>query len=68
MSLEKVYRANLHAEELIDCGFNPESEDGGWSTIQGILLAKGLPGWCLDDQTPVRISPNGTGLTLEFGS
>lgn len=63
---EKIYRAKIHAKELLDCGFDPESPDNGWSVVCGILKAKGLPDWCVAEQTPVRISSTATGLTLEF--
>jgi hypothetical protein len=61
-----VYRAKLHTKELIDCGFNPNAEDQGWSVIQGILKAKGLPDWCTMDRTPFRCSVVDDGIVLEF--
>lgn len=63
----KVWRVTLHAKELMDCGFDPYAEDGGWSVILGILKAKQLPDWCVADRTPCRVDvSNPEKIVLEF--
>ncbi len=61
-----VYRVKLHTKELVDCGFNPRTEDQGWDVIKRILKAKGLPDWCTQERTPFRCSVVEDGLLLEF--
>lgn len=64
---KQIYRAKLHTQELIDCGFDPTDDaKDNWGIIRGILKAKGLPDWCTMERTPVRISQEPDGLMLEF--
>lgn len=61
------WRCKLHAKELLDCGFDPSSEDGGWSVIKGILKAKGVPEQYTADGADFSASEVDDGILLEFG-
>lgn len=62
-----IWRATLHTEELTSCGFDRAKDDGErWHIISGLLKAKGLPDWCLQDRTPFKCSEVPEGLCLEF--
>lgn len=76
VALPKVWRLRLFAQELLDCGFDPEKEGvvvgySSWEIMKKVLIAKGLPDGFTLDRTPVRIKPfdeseHGPGLELEF--
>jgi hypothetical protein len=64
----KVWRVRLLVKELTDAGFDPQVVGKGWPVIEGLLRAKGLPKYYLDDRTPFRMDVDeSTGdITLEF--
>lgn len=73
----KVWRVNLYAKELMDCGFFPEMIDPWNQVFKPLLIQKGLPEGFTLERTPVAITPfernpdiefasYGPGITLEF--
>lgn len=66
--MSKVWRATLHAEELISCGFDKCPDEKRWPIIEGLLRAKGLPECYLQDRTPFKCTQSGDDLILEFDS
>lgn len=61
-----IWKAKIHDEELVNCGFTTASDDHKWGILLGLMRAKGLPDDIVLNPGDMNMTPVEDGVEVEF--